>query len=295
MGFENDDDEKDLESREGTEGNERSESEIEGGDTRDASAEDDSGERDADDTGESRSGKESSGFKKRISKLTAQKRTVEQERDALAARVAAFEQKERARQEQERRAKEATPEGQKSIARREQIRAINDEAYGEGYSDWVERERAEREAERERQKEEYALKGVSYLQSELEDHGIAVDERTLVRWEHAVGSELAEDPQLHAAFRRPATQQKAIQEAFNRVRDGLANPAIKQQGGKPLERIDRNRGAVLGGRQAETSTEPFPEDYTAKPPKNATADEQARFWEEHRDKMWKKLGERPSA
>lgn len=290
----NEDEDKDLESRDGVEGEERSEQEIEGVEgARADSSDDDSGERDADDTGESKSGKESVGFKKRVSKLTAQRREAEKQRDAALAKLRSYEEKERQEAERQRRADEATPEGQKRLARREQIRAINDEAYGEGYSDWVERERMERHAERERQKEEYALRGISYLKSELEDHGIAVDDKSIIRWERAVGSELAEDPVLAAAFGRPATQQKAIEEATKRVIEGLANPAIKQQGGQPLKRIERNRNAVFSGNaNAQSEQQPFPDDYVAKPPKNATPEQQAQFWVEHRDKIWKQLGER---
>jgi len=264
----------------------KSEAEIEG---LEATDKDDTDEqRDADDTGDGESGKLPVGVKKRFAKLSAQRRKVEQERDALAARVAAYETREREKEDKRKAAEQATPEGMKAAERRQAIRAAIDETYGDGTSDLLEDQRSERQL----QKEQYALNAVGYLKSELEDHGIAVTNETLVRWERAVGSEMQEDPQLLAMFKRPATAQDAIVEAFNRVRDGLANPAIKQQGGKPLERIERNRSAVLGsGRSSAGADEgsPYPDNYTAKPPKNASPAQLEEFWQNHRDQMWKKL------
>jgi len=263
---------------------ERSEAEIEGRKTEDAS-EDSDEQRDADDTGDADS-KDSAGYRKRIAKLTAQRneaRSKAQERDALVARVRAYEQRELDLVEQQRKEKAATPEGQKAAERRQAIREALEEGMGPGTLDDI----AELRAERQSRRESYALQGISYLRSELEDHGLAVDETSLVRWERAVGSELAEDATLHGAFRRPASQQAAIQEAFKRVRDGLANPAIKQQGGKPLERIDRNRQAVLGSGSRNTGvTEP---DHDPKPPKGLTGRPLQEWWDGQRDKLWAQL------
>lgn len=264
-------------------GSERSEAELEGREATGEKGTDD--QRDADDTGES--GSKKPGFEKRIAKLSAQRREAAQERDALKARVAAYEKKEREAAEAADAAKRRTPEGLKAEERRQAVRNTIDEAYGHGTSDFLEGQRVEAQL----QKEQYAMNGISFLKTELEDHGLAVDDRMLVRWEHAVGSELAEDRELLAAFKRPATQRAAIQEAFNRVRDGLVNSTSKQLGGKPLERIERNRSAVLGGRTPAGAAEsqPFPDNYVAKPPKNATPQQAQEFWNEHRDKLWKKL------
>lgn len=267
----------------------KSEAEIEG---LEAGSEDTEGQRDADDTGDGAPEKLPVGVKKRFAKMSAQKRKLEGERDVLAARLSAYEAKEREKEDRRKAAEARTPEGQESAQRKTQIRNALDETYGQGYSDWVERDRAEREQERQLQKEQYALNGISFLKSELQDHGLAVDDKTIVRWEHAVGSELAEDPELLAAFKRPATQGDAIAEAFNRVRDGLANPAIKQQGGKPLARIERNRAALLGSGRTQGGADegsPYPDDYTAKPPKGATGQQLEEFWSNHREQMWKKL------
>lgn len=270
--------ERDAQGDEGV--SERSESEIEG---RDAAS-----TRDADDTGDEGEGRENVGFKKRISKLTAQKRKTEEERDALRVRLEAFEAKEREAAARRRAQEEATPAAIKQRERREAIRELMDEAFGEGYSAMQDESRTEKDL----QKEQYALNAVSYLRSELEDHGVPMNDETLVRWERAVGSEIQEDPALLRAFRRPSTQQDAITEAVNRVRDGLMNPILKSREAKPLERIERNRSAVLGsgrgkgGGEAET---PFPDDYVAKPPKGASQAEQEAFWQNHRDEMWRKL------
>jgi len=245
--------------------------------------------RDADDKGDDDGEREGTGFRKRVSKLTAQRREAEKQRDAALARVAAYEAKEREASERQRSREASTPAAQKERERREAIRATLDEAYGEGYSASQDELRSEREI----QKEQYALNGISYLKSELEDHGIAVDDDGLVRWERAIGSELAEDHALLAQFRRPATQQAAITSAFERVRDGLANPVLKQQGAKPLARIERNRNALLGSGRTAGADEgsPYPDDYVAKPPKNATPAQLDEFWSEHREKLWKRLSE----
>ena len=232
------------------------------------------------------------GFKKRIAKLTAQRNAERKEREALAARLAAFEAKERKAEEDRRATEAATPEGLKASERRKAIREAIDEAYGPGTSDFIEREKTESVQERNARREEYALKGVSYLQNELEDHGIDVTDERLVRWERAIGSELQEDAALHAMFLKPATQKDAIAEAFKRVRDGLANPAIEQQGGKPLARIERNRSAVLGsGRGPNGGTEgiPIPDGYVAKPPKDLTGEALTAWWKNHGENMWEKL------
>jgi hypothetical protein len=129
----------------------------------------------------------------------------------------------------------------------------------------------------------------------MEDYGIPVSDRTLVSYEKAVGSELQEDAELLAAFKRPSSQKEAIAEAMKRVVDGVANPILKQRGADPLKRIERNRNAVLGSARSQSGAEegsPYPENYTAKPPKNATPAEAEEFWRSHRDKMWEKLNAR---
>lgn len=262
----------------------RSEAEIEGHKAEDA-REDSEEQREADDTGDADS-RDSAGYRKRIAKLTAQRneaRAKAQERDVLAARVRAFEQRELDRVEKERAEARATPEGQKAAERRQAIREALEEGMGPGTLEDIAELRAERQARR----EQYALQGISYLRSEMEDHGLVVDDESLLRWERSVGSELAEDPTLHGAFRRPASQQSAIQEAFKRVRDGLANPAIKQQGGRPLERIDRNRQAVLGsGSRNEGVALP---EHDPKPPKGLTGRPLQEWWDGQRDKLWAQL------
>lgn len=284
-------DEKDLEPGTG-EGNERSEAELEG---RESTTED---QREAGDTGEGGEDKLPVGVTKRISRLTAQRTKAERERDAALVRLQAYEAKEREEEARRKREEESTPEGLKAAEARQRVRQALDLGFGDGFSDEIEAERQERRQERELQKEQYALNAVSYLKRELDDHGIVYDDKSLVRWEHAVGSELQEDRELLGLYRRPTTLEKAIQTAVDRVVDGIANPILKQRGADPLKRIERNRGALLSGRAAAQSAEqPFAEDYVAPgPPKGASADEQAEYWRNHRDGMWKKLGEhRPTA
>lgn len=273
---------EDLKDREGVEDDvEQTEDELEG------KAE---GTRDADDTGEETDpDKVIAGLKRRIGKLTAQKREAQEraeERDALKARLAAYEAKEREAAVAARRAKQSDPEEVKLEEARARIRAANDLAYGEGYSE----EQEERRAERQLQKEQYALNAVNYLKAELEEHGLPTDDKTVLRWERAIGSEVAEDAELLGKFRRPTTLQSAIKEAFEIVNEGMVSPAAKATGGKPIERIQRNRDAVLGGRSRSGAADSSPEpEWNPQPPKNLKGDDLVQWWKEQGEKLRARL------
>lgn len=288
MAFGKNTDEDDLDSAKGDQDvSNRSEDEIEG---RKAAEGDEGGERDADDTGDDADpARAVVGLKKRLAKLTAQRneaRSKAQERDALATELADYKRKERESAERRKAAERATPEGQQAEAEAQAVRARIDQVYGPGTSDFL----ASRSESQSVEREAYAHNGVSYLKAELEDHGIVADNTMLVRWERAVGSELAEDEALLKAFRRPATQQAAIAEAFNRVRDGLANPVLKMQGAKPLARIERNRQAVLGGGRGNGPIAEIPEPtFDLKPPKELRGRELDQWWTDQRDAMWKRI------
>lgn len=269
----------------------RSESEVEGAAGTESSAQDDSA--DADEALEALAEADPKravvGLKKRLAKLTAQRnsaRAEAEERKALKLRVDAYEKRERDAEEAKKRAERATPEGQEAEKRRRAVRETIDETYGQGTSTYLD---DRREAEQ-RAAEQYAMNGISYLRSELEDHAIKVDDETLIRWERAVGSEMAEDPALKAAFRTPATQKQAIAEAFNRVRDGLANPILKDRGAKPLERLQRNREAVLGGGRNTGAVAGAPEperEFT--PPVGLKGRALEQWWADTKQKEWDRL------
>lgn len=228
------------------------------------------------------------GLRKRLAKLTAQRNSARAdaaERNALAARVKAYEKRERDEEAKRVADQRNTPEGQKAEERRAAVRRTIDEAYGPGASEYLDEVREERQ----HRAEAYAQQGISYLRKELEDHGIVVTPETLVRYERAVGSEMAEDAQLLAAFRRPATQEAAIQDAFTRVRDGIVNPVLKQSGAKALARIDRNREAVLGsgGRTSSLAGTPEP-DRDLSPPKDYKGNLDD-YWREVKEREWSRL------
>lgn len=230
------------------------------------------------------------GLRKRLQKLTAQRNTAREglaERDTLKTKLAEYERRDQEALRKREEAKRRTPEGQEAEARRRAVRETIDETYGPGTSELLEEQRSERRLA----KEGYAQQGISYLRSELEDHGIPVTADTLVRYERAVGSEMAEDANLLAAFRRPGSQKEAISEAFNRVRDGVINPVLKTQGAKALARIERNRSAVLGGgpNQGAVAGIPEPEiDYTAGA-KGKRGRDLEDYWAGVKDKEWKRL------
>lgn len=227
------------------------------------------------------------GLRKRVAKLTAQRnkaREAASERDALAARVAAYEKREREEKARQREVERHTPEGMKAEERRAAVRAAIDEGFP-GASMLLD-DLAEQQQLR---AEKHAQDGISYLKKELEDHGIEINDGTLVRYERAVGSELAEDSKLLAAFRRPATQQKAIELAFERVRDGLVNPVLKQSGAKTLARIERNREAVLGGGRSNGSVAGAPEpERDLTPPKDFKGNLDD-YWREVKQREWERL------
>lgn len=233
------------------------------------------------------------GLKKRLAKLTAQRnsaRVEASERKALEARVAAYEKRERDVVEARKRAERATPEGQKAEERKRAVHATLDEAFYPGYSAQQEAAAlAQRETE-DRANAQYGMQGISYLQTELADHDIPANAATIVRWERAIASEVAEDTQLLAAYRDPTSQKAAIQEAFNRVRDGLANPILKDRGAKPLARIERNRQAVLGGGQNRGAVAGTPEpEVDLTPPKELKGRALDQYWADVREREWKKL------
>jgi len=268
---------------------ERSEREIEAGAAGELDNERDGDERDADDTGDADPARQVVGLRKRLAKLTAQRNKAREavtERDALATKVAAYEQREREAERMLEEAKRRTPDGLKAEERRRAVRETLDEAYYPGYSDDQDAQAYERQL----RAEKHAQDGISYLRSELDDHGVSYDNDTLIRWERAVGSEMAEDPELLAAFKRPATQKIAIEEAVNRVRDGIVNPVLKQSGAKQLARIERNREAVLGGGQNRGTVAETPEPkFDLTPPKDLTGRALEAWWADARERYWKRL------
>jgi len=223
------------------------------------------------------------GLKKRLAKLTDQRnraRAEAQERKALETQLEAYKKRDRDAEAARRAADRATPEAQKAEERRQAIREAIDDTYGPGTSLILESQHEEQQ----RQKEAYGQNAIGFLKSELEDHGINVTTDTLIRWERAIGSEIQEDPELWARYRRPATLKDAIKDAVERVRDGLANPILKQRGAKPLERITRNREAVLGGGPNRGTVAEVEEPvFDKQPPKDLKGRDLEDWWARERD------------
>lgn len=264
------------------EGVSKTEAELEAGDA--------DGSPDAEDTGdvETDPTKVIAGLKKRIAKLTAAKndgKAAQAERDALKVRLAAYEREKRKEVEAQEAEERQTPEWQKAERERQAIRAAIDRAYGPGTSDLLEEQREERTL----QKEQYALNAVNYLKAELEAHGLAADEKSIMRWERAIGSEIAEDPDLLGRFRRPATLQSAISDAFNLVNEGLVTPAAKTVGGRAIERIERNREAVLGGGRGGSAAGAPDIDWNPQPPKNLKGEALEQWWKDQGEKLRMRL------
>lgn len=233
------------------------------------------------------------GLRKRMAKLTAQRNAARAEaegRNADRARLAAYEAKERDAEKAKKDAERNTPQGQEAEKRRAAVRDTIDETYGPGTSDYLERRRGEESERDEQAREEFAMQCASHLRSELEDHGIKTDKATLIRWERAVGSELAEDAELLAAVRRPTSRKEAIAEAVDRVRNGLVNPILTDRGAKPLERIQRNREAVLGGGSSRgTMAETDEPAFDLTPPKGLHGRDLENWWDAARDKYREQL------
>lgn len=245
---------------------------------------------DAEDTGdvETDPSKVINGLKKRIAKLTSAKnegRAAQAERDALKVRLEAYERRERAEQAKLEAEERKKPEWQEAERERAAVRAAIDRAYGPGTSDLLEEQREERAL----QKEQYALNAVTYLRQELEAHGLATDDKSVMRWERAIGSEIAEDNDLLGRFRRPATLQSAIKDAFTLVNEGLVSPAAQSTGGKAIERIERNREAVLGGGRGGSNGGAPDIEWNPQPPKNLKGEALEDWWKDQGTKLRMKL------
>lgn len=295
-----DDNEKETGFATETDGNagvsDRSEREIESGDTGLEADADGSDERAADDTGDDPK-RTIDGIKKRLGKLTAQRnqsraeaQKTAAERDVLRERLAAYEKREREEKAAREAKVRATPEWRDRELKRRAVRETLDEAFYPGYSEQQERIAQRQEQAEQRAKEEFAQRGISYLASELQDHGIPVDAKTLIRFERAVGSELQEDPELLARFQSAATQKDAIAEAFNRHRDGVINPVLKTKGASALARVERNREAVLGGGRTPGASPGVEEpERELTPPKGLKGRPLEQWWKDVAEKEWKRL------
>lgn len=276
--FENEDD-FELETQDTEKESERSEADVEASD----------GSTDTTDAGDTGDGdaapqKIISGLKKRIAKLTAAKnegRVAKAERDALQARLKAFEDAEAARKAAEAEIASQTPAAIQAAERRRAIREAIDQAYGPGASEFLESQRDAQAL----QKEQYALNAINYLKAELEKNNLATDEKTLVRWERAIGSEIAEDSDLLARFRRPTTLQSAIADAFKLVNEGLVAPAAKTTTEKTGDRISRNRDAVLGGGRTSSSAGAPDIDWNPQPPKGLRGEQLEQWWKDQGEKL----------
>lgn len=228
------------------------------------------------------------GLKKRIAKLTSAKnegRAAQAERDALKVRLEAYERKERNAQAKIEAEERKKPEWQEAERERAAVRAAIDRAYGPGTSELLEEQRDERVL----QKEQYALNAVTYLKTELEAHGLATDDKSVMRWERAIGSEIAEDTDLLGRFRRPASLQSAIKDAFTLVNEGLVSPAAQSTGGKAIERIERNKNAVLGGGRGGSNGGAPDIEWNPQPPKNLKGEQLEDWWKEQGTRLRMKL------
>jgi len=284
-----DEDGNELDPKEGEESaGERSEEDLEAGEAGDEDSDDGEGKRAADDKGEADPERIIKGLRKRTAKLAKQRdkaRADAAERDALAAELAAYKKRDEDAKRMLEEARRRTPEGMQAEERRRAVRATIAEAYGEEGDEVLSSARSNRERD-ELIKEQYAMQGVAYIREELESHDVKPETDTqLLRWERAIGSELEEDAELLARYKRPSTQKAAIEEAFARVRTSFANPILKTQGAKPLERIQRNREALLSGGSNRGSVAEAPEPvFDLTPPKELSGPALTEWWREARNR-----------
>ena len=244
-------------------------------------ADDDDGEggRDASDKG----GKPTTdGLQKRLKALAASKREYKElgspeELRAMKARLAEYNRYEAELDAEEyRKADEAARKaGQPTVA--EQNAALDrmlNQRFGEGAVDDFQSFRETRQMEVQRHTKE----GLDHLRTLLTQHGIKADDKTVANYEKHIGTELMSDIPLRARFRDPVTQKDALTDAFARVRADLVDPALAAVGATKLEAARRRR-ATAPTSAGTTSSSRYVEK-ELKPPKNATPEQRAKFWDD---------------
>lgn len=244
-------------------------------------ADDDDGDggRDASDKG----GKPTTdGLQKRLKALAASKREYKElgtpeELRAMKARIAEYNRYEaELDREEQRKADEASRRaGQPTVA--EQNAALDrmlNQRFGEGAVDDFQSFRETRQMEVQRHTKE----GLDHLRSLLREHGMKDDDKTVANYEKHIGTELMSDIPLRVRFRDPVTQKDALTDAFARVRADLVDPALAAVGATKLEAARRRR-ATAPTSAGTTSSSRYVEK-ELKPPKNATPEQRAKFWDD---------------
>jgi hypothetical protein len=255
--------------------------ETAGDSAKDASVDDSDeteGGRDADDTGGKPSTK---GLEKRLKALAAAKREYKelgspQELRAMKARIAEYDRYEREldAEDQRKRDEAARKAGQPTVA--DQNAALDrmlNQRFGAGSVEDFQSFRETRQMEVQRHTKE----GLDHLRTLLTTHNMKSDDKTVANYERHMGTELLSDISLRARFRDPVTQKDALTEAFNRVRSDLIDPALAAVGATKLAAAARRRATAPSS--SGTVSAPHYNEKELKPPKNATPEQRAKFWD----------------
>lgn len=241
------------------------------------------GERDADETGEKKTG--NAGLQKRLKNVIKERNDLREtykefgtptELRALKAKVAEVEKYEKqiADEEQEAADAAAVKAGRPTVAQQNAaLDRMLDQRFGEGAAESFERFRTTEKREIAR----HTRDGLNRLRHNLVEHNLKTDDESVEGWEVHVGTEFKRDPELRARFRDPVTADAAIDEAFTRVRRTLIDPSLAAVGAEKLSKFKARKDAApgAGGAGGGTQLEHF-ENLT--PPKGLNADQRAAWW-----------------
>jgi len=221
----------------------------------------------------------------RFSKVNSERqswRKLGKSPEEVAARLARADRIERAARGKDE--DERTPEDESLDRASEALGRVIDHRYGRGADENM---RSTQEV-RDMQALAHAKQGLNYLRETLEDHRIPYDDKTFPDWEVRVGDEMARDPELHARFKNPVTQQAAIEESFGRLRDTVINPALAASGAAKLQAGHRRRASALSSPRSVGAPAIF--DKELAPPKDMTDPvARAQWWEKTKSDVWDEL------
>lgn len=254
-----------------------------GDSARDASGDDgDDDEGDGRDAGDKGGKPNTQGLQKRLKALAAAKREYKElgtpeELRKMKARIAEYDRYEAEldREEQRKADEAARKAGQPTVAEQNAAldRALN-QRFGEGAAEDFQSFRETRHMEIQR----HTREGLDHLRDLLTKHNMKADDKTVANYEKHIGTEFLTDVELRARFKDPVTQKAALSEAFDRVRAELVDPALAAVGATKLEAARRRRAAAPSS--AGTASSPRFVEKELKPPKNATPEQRAKFWDD---------------
>ena len=134
-----------------------------------------------------------------------------------------------------------------------------------------------------RQKEQERLVVATYVQRSddhivhlMRDHKIEVTPQSFASYKKMVESEVLSDEALTKSYWEPANQDKAMDEAFTRVKTIHINPALQAAGARTLDQARERRSRTLDRAAPSGTAHAKPLEFQSKNPKGTAAHERDR-------------------